>query len=261
MASRRTLIPFFFPDQTQTMLTVYDLAELFPGTTETTWINHRENGTGPDNIVVDGRVYYPREHVEHWVDELLMRGMHDLAFKPRRGIIPFGGHGDKTIKYAVIVIVNPENGAVLLTKRAATLRQHAGEMCFPGGRLNRGETHQEAALRELEEETGITADMLTVVDVARLPKAATTYTTNKTFTVSYAIPAVPVDELEDAMELNPDEVESVKWFVPNKCVVDFESTPQGRIRIETKTGDEEVIGATADVLLKVFSTPLFQLKR
>lgn len=46
-------------------------------------------------------------------------------------------------------------GAVILTRRASGLRDHAGQWSFPGGRIEEGETPEEAALRELEEEVGI----------------------------------------------------------------------------------------------------------
>lgn len=45
--------------------------------------------------------------------------------------------------------------ALLLTRRATTLRKHAGQWALPGGRLDPGETPEQAALRELEEEVGL----------------------------------------------------------------------------------------------------------
>lgn len=53
--------------------------------------------------------------------------------------------------------------AVLMTKRAATLRGHPGMMAFPGGRLEDGETWVEGALRETEEEVGIAADSVEIL--------------------------------------------------------------------------------------------------
>lgn len=47
------------------------------------------------------------------------------------------------------------DGALLLTRRAETLRRHAGQWALPGGRLDPGETPEVAALRELHEETGL----------------------------------------------------------------------------------------------------------
>ncbi len=43
---------------------------------------------------------------------------------------------------------------VVLTRRSSLLRYHAGEVSFPGGRLEPGESPLEAALREAEEEVG-----------------------------------------------------------------------------------------------------------
>ena len=45
--------------------------------------------------------------------------------------------------------------AVLLCRRAARLRSHAGQWALPGGRLDDGETPLDAALRELDEELGL----------------------------------------------------------------------------------------------------------
>jgi ADP-ribose pyrophosphatase YjhB (NUDIX family) len=45
--------------------------------------------------------------------------------------------------------------AVLLCRRAARLRSHAGQWALPGGRLDHGETPLDAALRELDEELGL----------------------------------------------------------------------------------------------------------
>jgi 8-oxo-dGTP pyrophosphatase MutT (NUDIX family) len=45
--------------------------------------------------------------------------------------------------------------ALLLTKRAGALRNHAGQWALPGGRIDAGETPEEAALRELHEEVGL----------------------------------------------------------------------------------------------------------
>lgn len=48
-----------------------------------------------------------------------------------------------------------DRAALLLTRRAASLRDHAGQWALPGGRIDAGETPEAAALRELAEETGL----------------------------------------------------------------------------------------------------------
>jgi len=48
--------------------------------------------------------------------------------------------------------------ALVLTRRAGTLRSHAGQWALPGGRLDAGETPEQAALRELAEEVHLRPD-------------------------------------------------------------------------------------------------------
>lgn len=56
-------------------------------------------------------------------------------------LVPLVSHGDEL--------------RVLLTQRTAHLSKHAGQIAFPGGRRDEGETPLQAALRETHEETGI----------------------------------------------------------------------------------------------------------
>lgn len=53
--------------------------------------------------------------------------------------------------------------AVLLTRRAAGLRNHPGQWALPGGSVDAGETPEEAALRELQEEVGLRLDRAAVL--------------------------------------------------------------------------------------------------
>ncbi len=53
--------------------------------------------------------------------------------------------------------------ALLLTKRASALRAHAGQWAMPGGRIDAGETPEQAALREMHEEVGLALGADTVL--------------------------------------------------------------------------------------------------
>lgn len=55
-------------------------------------------------------------------------------------------------------------GEILLTERAHHMRSHPGQVSFPGGRLDPGETAVQAALREAEEEVGLDPSEVVVID-------------------------------------------------------------------------------------------------
>lgn len=55
------------------------------------------------------------------------------------------------------------NAAIILTRRASRMKNHAGQWALPGGRMDAGETPAETALRELEEEVGLRLDVDRVV--------------------------------------------------------------------------------------------------
>ncbi len=48
-----------------------------------------------------------------------------------------------------------DHAAFLLTTRSARLQHHSAQRAFPGGRIDEGETPEQAALRELHEEVGL----------------------------------------------------------------------------------------------------------
>ncbi len=88
---------------------------------------------------------------------------------------------------------------LILTRRAATLRSHTGEVSFPGGRLDPGEGPEAAALREAQEEVGI--EPATVEVIGRLSPLVTPRNPAPIVPVVGILPAAPT------LVPNPAEVE------------------------------------------------------
>ncbi len=63
----------------------------------------------------------------------------------------------------VPLVERPQGWQLLLTRRAPGMPEHAGQVAFPGGRANAGESLAAAALREFEEETGISRDKASLI--------------------------------------------------------------------------------------------------
>lgn len=62
-----------------------------------------------------------------------------------------------------VVADGPAGAEVLLTRRSLEMRSHRGEVSFPGGRLDPGESSVDAALREAHEEVGLHPSAVEVV--------------------------------------------------------------------------------------------------
>ncbi|HZZ89729.1 MAG TPA: CoA pyrophosphatase [Caulobacteraceae bacterium] len=140
---------------------------------------------------------------------------------------PRVAHDGDGLKRAAVVIalVAADDGsgetAFLLTRRAERLRAHAGQWALHGGRCDPGETFEQTALRELEEELGLClppAQILGVLD---------DYPTRS----GYAITPV-VAWLDDmaAPRPNPDEVASIHHIrldhIHGEAAVEFETIPE-----------------------------------
>lgn len=61
------------------------------------------------------------------------------------------------------VLVAVQDGRVILTKRSPALHHHPGQVAFPGGKLDDGETPAQGALREAAEEIGLPAGLVEVL--------------------------------------------------------------------------------------------------
>ncbi len=141
--------------------------------------------------------------------------------RPLRGdrdLWPDGGGGRPAVerlrRAAVLIPIrwaDPETGFVILTKRAADLPHHGGQVAFPGGSLEPGEDAVAAALREAEEEIGLAPSAVRVEGLLE------PYHTVTDFLVS---PVVGFVEGRVTLRPDPGEVATV-FEVPLARVLDI----------------------------------------
>lgn len=91
--------------------------------------------------------------------------------------------------------------AIVLTRRAANLRNHAGQWALPGGHVEAGERPEETVLRELEEEVGLRLHADRVI--GRLDD----YGTRSGFLIT---PVVVWAGVDVSLTANADEVASIR---------------------------------------------------
>ena len=136
--------------------------------------------------------------------------------------------------------------AFLLCLRAATMNRHAGQWALPGGKIDPGETPERAALREIEEELGLTIDPSQVL--GRLDD----YGTRSGFVIT---PIVVWGGPADTMVPDPREVARVlRVGLHELCRADsprFVSIPESdRPVVQLPIGSNLIHAPTGAVLLQ-----------
>ncbi|MDJ0388492.1 CoA pyrophosphatase [Roseomonas sp. E05] len=81
--------------------------------------------------------------------------------------VPQSGASEGIASAVLVPVVLHPSPTLLLTLRASGLSSHAGQVAFPGGRIEPGESAEQAALREAAEEIGLDPRMPEVL--GRLP--------------------------------------------------------------------------------------------
>jgi 8-oxo-dGTP pyrophosphatase MutT (NUDIX family) len=163
----------------------------------------RSNGARLDEIVARVRAAASNPGIRR--SSSIVRGDHDL--NPDMIAPP------PLTRAAVLVpiIAHPDQLTVLLTRRTEHLHDHAGQIAFPGGRVEEVDAdHAAAALREAEEEVGLPRARTQIV--GRLD----TYQTRTGFEI---VPVVGI--VRPPFSLHPDPHEVAEAFeVPLDFIVD-----------------------------------------
>jgi 8-oxo-dGTP pyrophosphatase MutT (NUDIX family) len=154
------------------------------------------------------------------------------------------------VEAAVLIAITdrPEPG-VILTVRREHLRTHAGQIAFPGGRIDPGEDAVAAALREAHEEVLLPPDAVEVVG------ATEPYRTVTGYVVTPVLAVIPPN-----LALQPHEHEVADWFeAPLGFVLDPANQRRasalfaGQMRhyYEIMWKDRRIWGATAAMIVNL----------
>jgi 8-oxo-dGTP pyrophosphatase MutT (NUDIX family) len=136
--------------------------------------------------------------------------------------------------------------ALLLTRRAATLRRHARQWALPGGHIDEDETPEQAALRELREEVGLEIDPTMIL--GRLDD----FVTQSGFAIT---PVVVWGGAASELTPNPEEVASIhririsEFMRADAPILQPSDTPERQIlRMPVGNGSSGIWAPTAAII-------------
>jgi 8-oxo-dGTP pyrophosphatase MutT (NUDIX family) len=138
----------------------------------------------------------------NWADTLqkLVTDRDDFRFEDERH---FNASDIAHIPAAVLIAITdrPDPG-IILTQRPDWLRNHAGQVAFPGGKIDAGDRDPiEAALREAEEEIDLPREMVQVIGTSDV------YYSGSGFQITPVLGIIPAD-----IQLTPNPDEVIDWF-------------------------------------------------
>lgn len=173
-----------------------------------------------------------------------------MAPRPRPGLAPEAVHDLRAA--AALLLVYPHNRSwhVPLTVRGAQLRHHTGQVSLPGGRIDPGESIEQAALREAHEEVGIEPSVVEVVGrLTPLPIAVSGHLLHPVLGIAMHRPdfRVAEPEVERLIELPIGRLRDpalVCWEERNRSLPPFERIDVPYFNVE----EQRIWGATAMVL-------------
>lgn len=150
----------------------------------------------------------------------------------------------------LVAVTDRAEPGLILTRRTDTLRRHAGQVAFPGGRIDPEDDGPiAAALREAHEEIGLRPDAVELVGPADL------YRTITGFEVQPVVGVIPPDLV---FRPEPGEVAAVfeapLAFVldpANQLQVNVEWQGRDRHYYEIMWGEHRIWGATAAMLVNL----------
>lgn len=129
-------------------------------------------------------------------------------------------HDDARNAAVLVAITERERPGLLFTVRREHMRTHAGQVAFPGGRIDEGEDAVAAALREAWEELALPADRAKVIGLADPYRTVTDYV------VTPVLARVPA-----GLDLRPNPDEVADWF---EAPLDFVLDPANQQRMSAE---------------------------
>jgi 8-oxo-dGTP pyrophosphatase MutT (NUDIX family) len=191
-------------------------------------------------------LFFKKEDITHsYFDELCSENNIDKSLTAAAVLVP--------------IISNQEGYKILLTHRSKKLEDHAGQISFPGGRIDSDDKSPKgAALREANEEIGINENSIEILG------HLDAYATATGFRI---LPIVSIIKEDFDIKINPIEVESI-FYLPMEFLMNPKNhkkemgtykrqSTSYKIEYEYNVipyENQHIWGATAAMLINLYET-------